>query len=310
MRHQHAAPSCSLRQALLVTAAAALALSPARAMANCAFEPRITFSYPSEGTQEVPLDAVFWAVPESGAVSFRLDGVELQHLGDSLEGRFQFAPAEALSPGIHDIEISVDAQFEGQPLEGETLRFRVEAVEQAPVEADATIEAVTYYPAVIVDGFVSYPTLDESGAGCAWSASLTQVCEDIIPENVTRIDFSTRGDAIGYLVEGTILAPDCRVDFPYEYSAGVRAPYTIQAVLPTGLSAARVFEGTARGMESVASAGAAEQASAEAPPRALRRAKPEAADSCAIHSPANGTSAPSLFWLAAAGAVALRLRRR
>jgi len=154
MSDQHAAPRYRLRQAMGAIAAAALALSPTPAMANCAFEYQVTFSYPDEGTREVPLDAVFWAVPDDGTVSFRLDGVELQHLDDSDEGRFQFVPTQPLSPGMHDIEISART-FDNQILEGGTRRLRVNAVEQAPVEADATIEAVTYYP--VPDGDVRYP---------------------------------------------------------------------------------------------------------------------------------------------------------
>jgi hypothetical protein len=43
--------------------------------------------------------SAFWAVPDDGAVSFRLDGVELQRLDDTDEGKFQFVPAQP--PSAH-----------------------------------------------------------------------------------------------------------------------------------------------------------------------------------------------------------------
>ena len=291
---------------MLATATAALALSPAPAMADCVVQGRLRFSYPSEGTGKVPLNPVFWAVPEYGGVSFRLDGVELQHLDDSDEGRFQFVPGEELSPGMHDIEISVSATLAGQPLEGETLQLRVEAVEQAPVEADATIETVAYYPLRNVDGSFLYPPPEETGEGCTELATLDLGCYDVTPKSVTRVEFSTRGNAIAYLLERAILPPSCRVYFPYEYSAGEAAPYSIRAILPTGLSPARGFEVDGGVLGSVAYANAEEPAG---PIRQVRRAPPEAADSCAIHFPANGASVPSLLWFAAVG-VASRFRRR
>jgi hypothetical protein len=303
------APGCSIRQALLATAAAALALSPAQAMADCALQGRLRFSYPSEGTRQVPLDAVFWAVPEYGGVSFRLDGVELQRLDDSDEGRFQFVPSDALSPGMHDIEISVSATLQGEALEGETLQLRVEAVEQPRVEADATIEAVSHYP-VIVDGIVRYPPPEETGEGCVELATLDLGCYDVTPESLTRVEFSARGNAIGYLLERAILPPSCRTYFPYEYSQGDSAPYTIRAILPTGLAAARVFEGDVPVIGSAASADADGESSADERARALAGAHAEPADSCALHVPASGASVPSLLWFVAAGAVASRLRRR
>jgi hypothetical protein len=292
---------------MVAIAAAALALSPTPAMANCAFEYRVSFSYPNEGTREVPLDAVFWAVPDDGAVSFRLDGVELQHL-DGSEGKSQFVPTQPLSPGMHDIEISTSRTMDNQTLEGETLRFRVNAVEQAPVEADAIIEAVTYYP--VPDGDVRYPPPEATEERCSALATLLPgSCNDLIPASLTRIEFSTQGDAIGYLLGRDILPPGCGSYFPYEFFAGQDAPYSIRAILPTGLSAARVFEVDGGVLGSAASAGFEGQASAEQPATTPVRAAP-GADSCAMHFPANGASPPSLLWFAAAAAVASRLRRR
>jgi hypothetical protein len=292
---------------MVAIAAAALALSPTPALANCAFEFRVSFSYPNEGTREVPLDAVFWAVPDDGAVSFRLDGVELERLDDSEEGKFQFLPSQPLSPGMHDIEISTRT-WDNRTVDGETLRFRVNAVEQAPVEADATIEAVTYYP--LVDGDVVYPPPEPTEERCGALATLIPgLCNDLIPASLTRIDFSTHGNAIGYLLGRDILPPGCSTHFPYEFSAGQDAPYSIRAILPTGLSAARVFEVDGGVLGSAASAGLEGQASSEQPAKAPVRAAPRA-DSCAMHFPANGASPPSLLWFVAAAAVASRLRRR
>jgi hypothetical protein len=158
---------CTLRQVLLATAAAALALSPAQALADCGLRARVDFSYPSEATRQVPLNPVFWAVPGYGGVSFRLDGVELQRRDDSEEGRFQFVPTEPLTPGMHDIEITVSLTQEGQPPEGETRQFRVEAVDQPPAEADATIDAVSHYLVVDADGNINEPPVEETGEGCA-----------------------------------------------------------------------------------------------------------------------------------------------
>lgn len=307
MNDEHAVPRYSLRQAMAAIAAAALALSPTRAIANCAFEYRVSFSYPNEGTREVPLDAVFWAVPDDGAVSFRLDGVELKHLDGTDEGKFQFVPTQPLSPGMHDIEISTRT-FDNQTLDVETLRFRVNAVEQAPVEADATIEAVTYYP--VDDGDSRYPPPEPTEVRCGALATLIPgLCNDLIPASLTRIDFSTHGNAIGYLLGRDILPPGCSTHFPYEFSAGQDAPYSIRAILPTGLSAARVFEVDGGVLGSGASAGVEGQSSGEPPTRAPARAAPRS-DSCAMHFPANGASRPSLIWFAAAAAFASRLRRR
>jgi hypothetical protein len=295
----------SIRQAMVAIAAAALALSPTPAVANCAFDYRVAFSYPNEGTREVPLDAVFWAVPDDGTVSFRLDGVELERLDDSEEGKFQFVHAQPLSPGMHDIEISTRT-FDNQTVE--TLRLRVNAVEQAPVEADATIEAVRYYP--LVDGYVSYPPPEPTEERCgALATVIPGLCNDLIPASLTRIDFSTHGNAIGYLLGRDILPPGCSTHFPYEFSAGQDAPYRIRAILPTGLSAARVFEVDGGVLGSGVAAGIEEQASSEQPAKAPVRAPPRA-DSCAMHSPANGASPLSLLWFVAAAAVACRLRRR
>jgi hypothetical protein len=291
---------------MMASAAAALVLSPTPAMANCAFEYRVSFSYPNAETREVPLNAVFWAVPDDGAVSFRLDGMELQQLDGSDEGRFQFVPPQPLSPGMHDIEIS-SRTFDKPPLEVETLRFRVNAVEQAPAEADASIEAVTYYPVVDVDA--RYPPAEANEERCAALATLVPgTCNDIIPASVTRVELSTQGNAIGYLLGRDILPPGCTTHFPYEFSAGQDAPYSIRAILPTGLSAARVFEVDGGVSGSGASAGFEGQASAEQPARAPVPAAPRV-DSCAIHIPANGAAPPSLLWLAAAAAFASRLRR-
>ena len=309
MSDRHAAPRYSFRQAMATTAAAALALSPTAAKANCAFEYRVSFSYPNEATREVPLNAVFWAVPDDGAVSFRLDGVELQPLDGGDEGKFQFVPPQPLSPGMHDIEISTRT-FDNQTLEDQTLRFRVNAVEQATVEADATIESVSYYP--VVDADVRYPPLEPNEERCAALATLIPgLCNDIIPASLTRIEFSTHGNPIGYLLGSDILPPACTTYFPYEFLPGQRAPYSIRAILPTGLSAARVFEvdgGVLGSAPSAAPEAAAEQPSLNQPVRAPVQA-PRGADSCALHSPATGAS-QSLLWLAAAAALASRLRRR
>jgi hypothetical protein len=311
MSDQHAAPRYSLRHAMAAIAAAALALSPTPAMANCAFDFRVSFSYPNEGTREVPLNAMFWAVPDDGAVSFWLDGVELQRLDDSDEGKVQFAPPQPLSPGMHDIEISTSRTLDGQTLEVETLRLRVSAVEQAPVEADATIEGVTYYPVVGADD--RYPPPEATEERCSALATLLPgSCNDLIPASLTRIEFSTHGDAIGYLLGRDILPPGCNSYFsyfPYEFSAGQDAPYSIRAILPTGLSAARVFEVDGGVLGGAASAGSDEPASTEPPRRAPVRPAPSA-DSCAMHVPANGASRPSLLWFAAASALACRPRRR
>jgi hypothetical protein len=308
MSDPHAAPPYSLRPAMVAMAAAALALSPTPALANCAFEYRVSFSYPNEETRDVPLDAVFWAVPDDGAVSFRLDGVELQHLDGSDEGKFQFVPPQPLSPGMHDVQISTSTTLDGQTLEVETLQFRVNAIEQAPVEADATIEAVTYYP--VRDGDTRYPPPGATEERCSALATVIPgSCNDIIPASLTRIEFSTQGNAIGYLLGRDILPPGCGSYFPYEFSAGQDAPYSIRAILPTGLSAARVFEVDGGVVGSVAPAGFEEQASSEQPARPPVRAAP-AADSCAMHLPANGASTPSLLWFVAAAPFASRLRRR
>jgi hypothetical protein len=253
----------------------------------------------------VPLDAVFWAVPDDGAVSFRLDGVELQPLDGSNEGKFQFVPTQALSPGMHDFEISTRT-FGNQPLEGETLRFQVNAVEQPRVEADATIEAVTYYP--LGDGEL-YPPPEPNEERCTTLATLLPgLCNDIIPASLTRIEFSTSGNAIAYLLGRDIVTPGCNSYFPYEFSAGQDAPYTIRAIVPTGLSAPRVFEVDGGVLASAPSAGVEEQPSAERPARAPMRLAN--GDSCAMHAPASGASPSSLFWVAAVAACAGRLRRR
>jgi hypothetical protein len=292
---------------MVAMAAAALALSPTPALANCAFEYRVSFSYPNEETREVPLDAVFWAVPDDGAVSFRLDGVELQQLDGSNEGKFQFVPTQPLSPGMHDIEIS-PRTFDGQTPEGATLRFRVNAVEQAPVEADATIEAVTYFP--VGDGDGRYPPPEATEVRCSALATVIPgLCNDLIPASLTRIEFSTQGNAIGYLLGRDILPPGCGSYFPYEFSAGQDAPYSIRAILPTGLAAARVFEVDGGVLGSAPSAGVEGPASTEPPASASAHAAPRA-DSCALHVPSNGASPPSLLWFATAAALASRLRRR
>jgi hypothetical protein len=291
----------------MAIAAVALALSPARAMANCAFDARIAFSYPNETTREVPLNAVFWAVPDDGSVFFRLDGVELQPLDDSPEGQFQFVPTAPLSPGMHDVEIMTRLTAAGD--EAEPLHFRVNAVEQAPLEADATIEEVSYFP-VGVDATVQYPPPEANEESCEQLGNVERACNDIIPHSITRIRFSTRGDALGYLLGRDILAPGCNTHFPYEFSAGQSSPYVIRAILPTGLSPARFFEVDAGLVATVAPPAREEPAPFQPPPSGPRVRPAPNGDSCAMSVPANGVSGFSLLWFAAAAAVAARFRRR
>lgn len=297
-----------MRRALVFTAlgfvSATLALVPAVASADCNLSVNVAFSYPNAETSEVPLNAVFWAVPQDGfgAVSFRLDGVELPPLSNEDAGRFQFAPSEALAPGVHDIEISMAGTLGGQPLEGETLRLRVTAVDLAPVRAEATIEAVRYYPLVVTDGLVRYPDPNPAGEGCAHLASLDG-CHDITPESLVRLDLSTSGNALGYLVEGAILPPSCRTYFPYEYAIGQAAPYEIRAILPTGLSPPRAFQGEVEGV----------------PPRTPvdrigppsgNRADGVASESCSLQAGGADASSAELLLLAAAGVWVSRRRQR
>jgi MYXO-CTERM domain-containing protein len=301
-----------MQRKLLATAvglvSATLPLLPSVARADCALSTDLAFSYPSAETAEVPLDAVFWAVTQDGLgdASVRLDGVELQPL-EGYGGRFQFAPSEPLSPGPHDIEISTFDTLLGRAVEGKTLRLRVEAVEQAPVDAEASIEAVTHYPLPRDDGNVIYPEPSVVGEGCAAVTSLLGGCNDIIPETLTRLDFSARGDVIGYVVEGAILPPSCRAFFPYEYTIGEAAPYEIRTILPTGLSAPRAFQGEA---EVVPTAAPASAESAPMEPRVGNGVATQSPESCAMKAAGAGASSAGLTLLAAAGVFASRRRRR
>jgi hypothetical protein len=291
-----------------VLASATVSLLPAVAGADCALSTNIVFSYPSAETTEVPLDAVFWAVPQDGFgdVIFRLDGVELQPVERSDEGRFQFAPSEPLSPGVHDVEILPREAFPEGFVEAQTLRLRVEAVEQAAVEAEATIEAVTHFPLPRSDGNVIYPDQDSIGEGCAPLASL-HGCQDIIPETLVRMDFSASGNALGYLLEGAILPPSCRAYFPYEYAIGDAAPYQIKTILPTGLSAPRVFQGES---QVVPTAVPTPVDRPRMDPPVGNRSVTTPTESCAVHPTAAGASSAELCLLAAAVVFVSRRRRR
>jgi hypothetical protein len=206
-------------------------------------EPAVAFSYPDASITSVPPDAVFWAVATTGAAGVTLDGVALAPLGQGLPERYQFAPEQPLSPGPHELSISVltpehQATGNDRVLRETTLSFDV--TEQPALDAQGEIVAVTSYPLVWPARSVAE---DLEGDCSADVIELTFGCYDIIPEAITRLDLSTDPNARGYVIGNYLLPADCKVFFPYGYSDAAQPPFSIAAITPSGLGPAAPFTG-------------------------------------------------------------------
>jgi hypothetical protein len=171
--------------------------------------------------------------------------VALVPLGEGLPELYQFAPDEPLSLGPHELSISVltpeGYPRNGDPLVRETRSFNV--TEQPVLEAEGEIVAVTSYPLLWGGPQRSTPGEALEGDCSAAAVELTFGCHDMIPESTIRLDLSTNASAKGYVVGNYLLPADCRVFFPYAYSQAAQAPFSIAAIVPTGLGPAKPFAG-------------------------------------------------------------------
>jgi hypothetical protein len=244
---------------------------------------------------------VFWAVPEIGEVSVWLDGVELEPVGDDALGRFQFRPPQPLSEGSHEVEMRVEEPTVGGDggvaPRRDVLSVVVEAVAQPPASASIRVDAVTHYELRFGGADTLFPPPEALEGGCGALANLdVGACYDIIPGSLTKLDFTTDGEPLAWLVAGIVLPADCSSYVPYEYVAGQRAPYEARPILPTGLGEPLRFEGRAESLRY------------EPPPGTFRSEPP---DSCSVsfagkHRPGPGSVLLGLL----AGALCLTARSR
>jgi hypothetical protein len=193
----------------------------------------------------VPPDAVFWAVATTGVAKVTIDGAALMPLGAGVPERYQFAPDTPLSLGAHELSISV-LPPEGQltqrdrVLRETTLSFEV--TERPAFDTEGEIVAVRSYP--LVYGAPQPSDREDLEGDCSADAvELTFDCYDIIPDAIIRLDLSTDPGAQGYVVGNYLLPADCKVFFPYAYSQAARPPFSIAAIMPTGLGPATPFTG-------------------------------------------------------------------
>jgi hypothetical protein len=290
---------CSAAVCVIAPAVVALVVLPAKAWAGCDPGRGIAFSYPSAETRAVPVDAVFWAVPAFGGVRLLLDGVALDPGDVADRARYQFAPGEPLSPGMHEVEIQTGdllADGAGAAEAPESLRFSFEAVETPSGGSfDVSIEAVTRFPLQFGGSGVLHPPQAVLESGCTELATLdVGACNDIIPASLTRLELSASGDALAYLVGSSILPATCRTYFPYEWSDGQLAPYEVRAIVPNGLLAPQVFQGEVELVD-------------YEPSKASYRTEPPGW--CSLSRPRGGTSAAELILLGVVGGFLARRTR-
>jgi hypothetical protein len=271
------------------------------AAASCSgLEPsrELVFSYPDATTASVPANAVFWAVGTTGPVArVLLDGVELSRLGRAPHELVQFVSPAPLALGPHELAIIVptDPQYSDDDTPIPTATFRFDATEPGSFEADGEIVSLKTYPTLHNPRLSPHPPEEAFEGDCSDRAiDLAPGCYDIIPPAMVRLELAPDPRARGYIMSNYLLPADCAVFFPYPYAQPSDTPYSVAAILPTGLGGEVPFEGTAQRIEY------------EPPPGTYRDGPPGwCALSFGVRSPAHVGSIAAL-----AGALALLGRRR
>lgn len=243
--------------AALGVAGAACAWATSASAGCAAPEPRLMWSYPDASTEIVPTDARFFALvaPQwEGDLSLELDGQPLARVrpdSDVPLERAQFAPPSELAGGEHELTVTIrapqaasGAEASSEPLDQHRFAFSV--ARQAPRTPSARIADITRYDARYTPG-PQLPELvpdveDPHCGGRLLDTSL--VCNDGGPSGFwTRVELEPLRDdgVLGYLVNGMLVPPDCRVFFPYAARAN-GGSFEVAAVVPTGVLPATPFE--------------------------------------------------------------------
>jgi hypothetical protein len=228
----------SFRRRILPRAAAAsvlLLLGARSAHAECPKrQPSIEFTFPSEATESVPPDAVFWVVSPAGEARAWIDDVPLTPLGTDLVERHQFKYPELLSEGEHELVARAgnDAR--------RVVPFRVAAAPTA--SANVGIDAVDVYPLTQgASGWVESPGYDTTWCPIV---PLGDYCNDIIPESVAVARYSSEGDAIALLAQGGwLVTPECGMFSTSTWSSDPSS-FRVAAVLPSGVGEESTYSGT------------------------------------------------------------------
>lgn len=338
-------------------AATLFAASDARAL-TCAPPPSLLlWSYPDATIEVVPTDAVFRAYAPASfntLLVFELDGRELPSSAAELEvdvtaylegssgdprdldlarhfeyprESAEFVPPEPLSPGEHQVVISIFGYVEPGSYElRETQRFTVRAEEQPRSASDVTISAVTLYGANYQIGERTAPEafdgaceIISSAVACPdafgyWGPPGPEVLENPatrveIPRAVgftTRIDLAANEPALGYVIGSQFVPASCAAivggdtAVPLDENASAFAYYA-QAVLPTGLGEPHGFTGEPSIVPGIV------------PPRPPADAYPQSTSSlCSLGAVGTRASGSDFALLAVfvAGAAGLRRSRR